>query len=117
MIYRFSSIRTPEDIHQSTLSPPAYKYWAMGAYNDSKLCNILFAQELARKWPSVSVFACHPGNLVSTSLSRHWWLYRLLFALVRPFTKSMVWINFLINLYVKCNKYKMQRVNFEKEKI
>ncbi|EFN73055.1 WW domain-containing oxidoreductase [Camponotus floridanus] len=87
--HRFSSIRTPEDIHQSTLSPPAYKYWAMGAYNDSKLCNILFAQELARKWPSVSVFACHPGNLVSTSLSRHWWLYRLLFALVRPFTKSM----------------------------
>lgn len=87
--HRFSTIHTPEDIHQSTLSPPAYKYWAMGAYNDSKLCNLLFAQELARKWPSVSVFACHPGNMVSTSISRQWWLYRLLFALVRPFTKSL----------------------------
>lgn len=87
--HRFSSIYKPEDIHLSTLSPPAYKYWAVGAYNDSKLCNLLFAQELARKWPSVSVFACHPGNMVSTSISRHWWLYRLLFAFVRPFTKSL----------------------------
>lgn len=87
--HRFSSIRTLEDLHQLTLSPPAYKYWAMGAYNESKLCNVLFAQELARQWPSVSVFACHPGNMVSTSISRYWWLYRLLFALVRPFTKSL----------------------------
>ncbi|XP_067216413.1 WW domain-containing oxidoreductase isoform X2 [Linepithema humile] len=87
--HRFSMIRNVEDLHELTLSPPAYKYWGMAAYNDSKLCNLLFAQELARQWPSVSVFACHPGNLVSTSLSRHWWLYRLLFALVRPFTKSL----------------------------
>lgn len=87
--HRFSMIRIPEDLHQSSLSPPAYKYWSMGAYNDSKLCNLLFAQELARQWPSVSVFVCHPGNLVSSSISRHWWLYRLLFALARPFTKSL----------------------------
>ncbi|XP_018352611.1 PREDICTED: WW domain-containing oxidoreductase-like isoform X1 [Trachymyrmex septentrionalis] len=87
--HRFSSIRAVEDLHQLTLSVPAYKYWAMAAYNESKLCNILFVQELARQWPSVGVFACHPGNLVSTSISRHWWLYRLLFALARPFTKSL----------------------------
>ncbi|XP_072752276.1 WW domain-containing oxidoreductase [Anoplolepis gracilipes] len=87
--HRFSMIRTPEDIQRSTLSPPPHKYWSVGAYNDSKLCNILFAQELARKWPSVSVFACHPGNLVSTSISRYWWLWRLLFFFVRPFTKSL----------------------------
>ncbi|KAH0949552.1 hypothetical protein HN011_000984 [Eciton burchellii] len=87
--HRFSTMEKPEDIDHLTLSPPAYKYWAMGAYNDSKLCNLLFAQELARKWPSVSVFACHPGNMVSTSISRYWWLYRLLFAIVRPFTKSL----------------------------
>ncbi|XP_018058913.1 PREDICTED: WW domain-containing oxidoreductase-like isoform X2 [Atta colombica] len=86
--HRFSSIRTVEDLHQS-LSVPAYKYWAMAAYNESKLCNILFVQELAHQWPSIGVFACHPGNLVFTSLSRQWWLYRLLFALARPFTKSL----------------------------
>ncbi|XP_015126762.1 WW domain-containing oxidoreductase isoform X2 [Diachasma alloeum] len=87
--HRFSTIQTPEDIHPLTLSPPAYKYWQMASYNDSKLCNILFAQELARRWPSVNVFSCHPGNMVSTELSRYSWLYRFLFALVRPFTKSL----------------------------
>lgn len=61
----------------------------MGAYNDSKLCNILFAQELSRRWPAVSVFSCHPGNMVSSSLSRYSWVYRILFAIVRPFTKSL----------------------------
>lgn len=90
MFYRFSSLRTVEDFHQLTLSPPAYKYWFMGAYNDSKLCNILFAQELAKCWPSVSVFSCHPGNMVSSSLSRYSWTLRLLFMFVRPFTKSLV---------------------------
>ncbi|XP_001606146.2 WW domain-containing oxidoreductase [Nasonia vitripennis] len=87
--HRFSLISSVEDLHPLTLSPPAYKYWAMGAYNDSKLCNILFAQELARRWPSVSVFSCHPGNMVSSGLPRHYWVYRLLFAIVRPFTKSL----------------------------
>lgn len=27
--------------------------------------------------------------MVSTGLSRNWWFYRLLFAIVRPFTKSI----------------------------
>lgn len=87
--HRFSFLRTVEDFHQLILSPPAHKYWCMGAYNDSKLCNILFAQELARRWPSVSIFSCHPGNMVSSSLSRYSWILRFLFTLVRPFTKSL----------------------------
>ncbi|KAK0083566.1 hypothetical protein PV325_002948 [Microctonus aethiopoides] len=87
--HRFSSIQTPEDIHPMTLSPPEFKFWSMGAYNDSKLFNILFAQELARRWPTVSVFSCHPGNMVSSDLSRYSWMYRMLFAVVRPFTKSL----------------------------
>lgn len=73
------------------LSPPASKYWAMIQYNNVKLCNVLFAHELGRRWQSkgISVFALHPGNMVSTGLSRNWWFYRLLFAIVRPFTKSL----------------------------
>ena len=106
-------IQDVRDLHELTLTPQASKYWGMAAYNDSKLCNLLFAQELARQWPSVSVFACHPGNMVSTSISRHWWLYRLLFALVWPFTKSLVWNYFLI--YAKHYKlFKLQRVNLKK---
>ncbi|XP_015509856.1 WW domain-containing oxidoreductase isoform X1 [Neodiprion pinetum] len=87
--HRFSSIKSPDDIHPSVLSPPASSYWAMGAYNNSKLCNVLFAVELAKRWPSVAVFCLHPGNIVSTDISRHWWLWRLLYALARPFTKSL----------------------------
>ncbi|OAD59436.1 WW domain-containing oxidoreductase [Eufriesea mexicana] len=87
--HRFSSLKTVEDFHQLTLSPPAYKYWFMGAYNNSKLCNILFAQELSKRWPTVHIFSCHPGNMVSSSLSRYSWTLRLLFTFVRPFTKSL----------------------------
>lgn len=87
--HRFSFLSTPGDIEALNLSPPAYKYWQMAAYNNSKLCNILFAQELAKQWPTVSVLSCHPGNMVSSSLPRQSWLYRLLFAVVRPFTKSL----------------------------
>lgn len=62
----------------------------MDAYNNSKLCNILFAQELAKRWPSVNVFSCHPGNMVSSSLCRYSWIFRLTYMLARPFTKSLV---------------------------
>lgn len=73
------------------LSPPASKFWSMQQYNNAKLCNVLFAIELAQRLKSkgVCVFVLHPGNMVSTSLQRNWWIYRLLFALVRPFTKSL----------------------------
>lgn len=74
------------------LSPPAGKYSDLKAYNNSKLCNILFANMLNSKMYSLNVTALslHPGNMMSTSLARYWWGYRLLFAIVRPFTKSMV---------------------------
>lgn len=62
------------------------------AYNNAKLCNVLFARGLARKLSikGVCVNSLHPGNMVSSSLPRNWWFYRLLFAFVRPFTKSLV---------------------------
>lgn len=73
------------------LSPPASKYWSMIQYNNAKLCNVLFTHELGRQWlgKGVGVFAVHPGNMVSTGISRNYWLYRVLFKLVRMFTKSL----------------------------
>lgn len=63
----------------------------MMAYNNSKLCNVLFARQLAKMCQSegISVFSLHPGNMVSSDLSRNWWFYRVIFLLVRPFTKSL----------------------------
>lgn len=45
--YRFGSLPV-ENLTLQHLSPPAEKYWSMMAYNNVKLCNVLFAQELAQ---------------------------------------------------------------------
>ncbi|XP_023170717.2 WW domain-containing oxidoreductase [Drosophila hydei] len=88
--HRFANLPV-ENLTVQHLSPPAEKYWSMMAYNNAKLCNVLFTQELAERWKQrgISVFSVHPGNMVSTQLSRNYWFYRLLFAVVRPFTKSL----------------------------
>lgn len=90
--FRFANL-TPETVSFATLSPDnASKYWDMMAYNNAKLCNVLFSQELAKRWQhkGVSIFSLHPGNMVFSNISKTWWLYRLAFTLVRPFTKSLV---------------------------
>lgn len=56
------------------------------AYNRSKLANILFARELARRWPEVTVHAAHPGGVLTdmfrglVAANR---FYRLMFGLIR----------------------------------
>lgn len=89
--HRFANF-TSSNISEGVLSPETKnKYWDMMAYNNSKLCNVLFARQLAKNLQAngVSVFSLHPGNMVATNISKNWWLYRLLFAVARPFTKSL----------------------------
>lgn len=89
--HRMANLPDDESLTEAHVNVPASKYWSMLAYNNVKLCNVLFARELGRRWQAkgISVFACHPGNMVSSALSRNWWFYRFLFAVVRPFTKSL----------------------------
>ncbi|XP_077974018.1 WW domain-containing oxidoreductase-like [Styela clava] len=78
-------------INLNDLSPPQHQFWASTQYNRTKLCNILFSNELHRKLRSKGV-ACnslHPGNMMFTSLPKSWWFYYLVFFMVRPFTKTM----------------------------
>ena len=52
----------------------------------------MFALEAHKRWNTkdgLRFIAVHPGNMVSSSLCRNWWIYRLLFAVVRPFSKSL----------------------------
>ncbi|CAG2112855.1 unnamed protein product [Medioppia subpectinata] len=89
--HRFSTMSI-ETFSQEWVSPStARNFVSMMAYNDSKLCNVLFSNELNRRLSSHGVVsnACHPGNMISTGISRNWWLMRTLFAVVRPFTKSL----------------------------
>ncbi|XP_054164950.1 WW domain-containing oxidoreductase-like [Oppia nitens] len=89
--HRFSTINI-ETISEDWISPPTSRnFVSMMAYNDTKLCNVLFSNELNYRLSiyGVTSNACHPGNMINTDLSRNWWLMRLLFAFVRPFTKSL----------------------------
>jgi WW domain-containing oxidoreductase len=83
---------TRDNISKDYLSPLTSKYFtSFMAYNESKLCNVLTAAEVSRRWSihGVTCNAVHPGNMVGTNIARHWWIYKLLFAFVRPFTKSL----------------------------
>lgn len=88
-----SSNLSVDTLSMEKLSPVcASQYSALYAYNNSKLCNVIFSRviDCRLKDKGVRSNSLHPGNLVSTQLSRSWWVYRLLFGLLRPFTKSLV---------------------------
>lgn len=90
---RFTDIKDSSGkLDLNLLSPSKKDYWAMLAYNRSKLCNVLFSKELNRRLSPYGVTSntLHPGNMMYSSIHRSWWGYTMLFALVRPFTKSMV---------------------------
>ncbi|RZF33091.1 hypothetical protein LSTR_LSTR009820 [Laodelphax striatellus] len=89
--FKFANLKL-DSLDENALSPSSASwYWGMMAYNNSKLCNVLFANELAERWKTkgICVYSLHPGNMVSSYISRNWWFYRVLFAFVRPFTKSL----------------------------
>lgn len=84
---------TPENICEEYLSPRvASNFVAFLAYGDTKLCDAILATEIDRRWGHEGIIcnSVHPGNMISTEISRNWWFYRLLFFIVRPFTKSLV---------------------------
>ena len=92
--FRFTKLKCPEDICEDTLSLPKDKYSDLQVYNISKLCNNLFSLHLNKQLlgKKVTCNSLHPGSCMSTGIQRHWWLYRAIFFLVRPFTKSLVCI-------------------------
>ncbi len=60
------------------------------SYAKSKLANILFANELQRRYGSqgLTVTSCHPGNLVTTNFGEGTVLTKVLFKVISPFTKT-----------------------------
>ena len=66
-------------------------YFSITAYGNSKLCCIYLAMEIHRRYHAegIHAYAVHPGVMVPTNLSRHWYVYRLLFIASRCFTKSV----------------------------
>lgn len=89
--HRFSFLSAANLTEDRLSDPTGRGHYPMFVYNDTKLCNVLFAAELERRWGprSIHAYAVHPGNMVFSGLPRESWLYWLLFLLVRPFTKSL----------------------------
>ncbi|KAL4713346.1 hypothetical protein ACJJTC_006814 [Scirpophaga incertulas] len=87
--HRFAYLK--DAFRNETLEVTEEQYRYVMAYNNSKLFNVITAKILSEEWKSkgISVNSVHPGNMVSSELSRSWWFFRLAFFLVRPFTKSL----------------------------
>lgn len=89
--HRFATLHCG-NIEEEVLSPSfSAAYSSVRAYANTKLCNVLTALEMQRRFgeKGINCYAVHPGNALSTHLTRHWLAMRLLHAVVRPFTKSM----------------------------
>ncbi|XP_038069483.1 WW domain-containing oxidoreductase-like [Patiria miniata] len=87
--HRFLDISSNKlDLNRVCLASTEYR--SLCAYGQSKLCMILLSQHLHRRLSDKGVTsnAVHPGNMIYTNLKNSWWGWRLLFLLVRPFTKS-----------------------------
>jgi len=63
----------------------AEKYKGMPAYQQSKLANVLFTKELARRYPNICSHALHPG-VVSTEIAQKAgsWFLATLWRVFRP---------------------------------
>ncbi|XP_029204714.2 WW domain-containing oxidoreductase-like isoform X2 [Acropora millepora] len=88
--HRFPDLSYSKKLPLSDVPLTKDKYWSIVAYNQSKLCNLLFSMELNRrlKPKGVTCNAVHPGNLIYTSLSKTSWLSWLLFVIAKPFAKT-----------------------------
>jgi len=60
------------------------------AYGQAKLCNVLMAKSLQRRYGERGLVACalHPGTLITTDIGRNSAIVGALMKLVSPFTKS-----------------------------
>ena len=105
---RFPDLNYSKKLPLSELPLSKNKYWSIVAYNQSKLCNLLFSMELNRrlKPKGVTCNAVHPGNLIYTALSKNSWFYWLFFLMARPFAKSSV-SQTLYEFFVYCHVMKL----------
>lgn len=76
------------DFDNFPMNETTFKMWS--AYGQAKLCNLLFANELQRRYGDKGLTACsiHPGNAVTTNIGHDSFLTSLGIKLISPFTKS-----------------------------
>ncbi len=87
-----NSHRMPPKLRFDRLPLRRDDYRAMVAYGQAKLCNVLMANELTRRWgkDGVTANSLHPGTLMLTSIGRSSLVARLVLTAALPFAKSLV---------------------------
>ncbi|CAH2076852.1 unnamed protein product, partial [Iphiclides podalirius] len=87
--HRFATLKNVFTLQNIAMTKDTYS--SMMAYNNSKLYMVIIAKILSEEWKNkgINVNSLHPGNMVYTNLCKSWWLYRLIFFMIRPFTKSL----------------------------
>ena len=85
-----TSHRTPPKLDFTNLPMTRGTFKGMGAYGQAKLCNVLMAKSLQRRYADRGMTACalHPGTLITTEIGRNSAVVGLLMKLVSPFTKN-----------------------------
>jgi WW domain-containing oxidoreductase len=85
------SHRYPARLSLEHLPLEAHNFKSLVAYGQAKLTNVLFANELTRRYRADGIFAnsLHPGSMIGTSIFRNSVSARLFGLLVRPFAKSI----------------------------
>ena len=66
------------------------RFKGLTAYGQAKLCNVLMAKSLQRRYGRSGLTACalHPGTLITTDIGRNSTAFGPLMKLVSPFTKN-----------------------------
>ncbi len=84
------SHRQPAKLNFDKLPLSQGSYAFMTAYGQAKLCNVLFANELNRRYASEGITACslHPGTMITTGIARNTVLGTIAMKLLSPFTKN-----------------------------
>jgi len=84
------SHRMPAKLDFDRLPLPKEKFGSLTAYGQAKLCNVLMAKSLQKKYGARGLTACslHPGTLVTTDIGRNSAVVGLLIKLVSPFAKT-----------------------------
>jgi WW domain-containing oxidoreductase len=82
--------RWPTELEFDALPTPRERYTELRAYGQAKLCCVLFAAALDRRWRDrgVSGFSLHPGDLVATGIDADSWVLKLAFLAARPFSPT-----------------------------
>lgn len=85
-----TSHKTPPKLDFTQLPMTRETFKGMGAYGQAKLCNVLMAKSLQRRYGDRGLTACalHPGTLITTDIGRNSAMVGLLMKLVSPFTKN-----------------------------